>query len=491
MSYTRITPLPDDHQRLASAELPALVGIWHERRHALEEEGRLGPFLTRLKREWAIETGLIERLYTWDRGVTEVLIEQGIDASIITSRTGYDRDRAEQARHLVLDQENVVEGLFEFVKGGRPLSEHYVRSLHQALTVNQASTPALEVATGRIVEVELRRGQYKQLANNPRRPDGTVHEYCPPELVTDEMQALVQGYLATEGVASEVLAAWLHHRFTQIHPFQDGNGRVARALATLVFLKAELFPLVVRDSDRGRYIDALEDADEGDLQPLIALFARRQRDVILGALSAERAVEARAARHAIIADALAQLTQRQAVRDAEMRRVFDASADLHDVTSKRLAAVAAELDAELRLLTPRDESKPYNAESKGSTDETRHWFRNQLIETARALGYWADLDTEHRWSRLSLQTGVVFELVVSLHGLGRDFAGVLVASAFVDTRYQDEGGAAVTTDARPACVEPFQFNYLEAVDVTKTRFDAWLEDVITIAMEEWRRSLSG
>ena len=38
------------------------------------------------------------------------------------------------------------------------------------------------------------------------------------------------------GVPLEVEAAWLHHRFTQIHPFEDGNGRVARALASLVFI---------------------------------------------------------------------------------------------------------------------------------------------------------------------------------------------------------------------------------------------------------------
>ena len=42
----------------------------------------------------------------------------------------------------------------------------------------------------------------------------------------------------------EVEAAWLHHRFGQIHPFQDGNGRVARALATMIFLRAGFVPLV-------------------------------------------------------------------------------------------------------------------------------------------------------------------------------------------------------------------------------------------------------
>ena len=65
------------------------------------------------------------------------------------------------------------------------------------------------------------------------------------------------------GVAPEVEAAWLHHRFTQIHPFQDGNGRVARALATLVMIRAGWFPLVVTDAGRADYIEALEIADGG------------------------------------------------------------------------------------------------------------------------------------------------------------------------------------------------------------------------------------
>lgn len=37
--------------------------------------------------------------------------------------------------------------------------------------------------------------------------------------------------------------------FAQIHPFIDGNGRVARALSSAVFLKAGYLVLVVRDED--------------------------------------------------------------------------------------------------------------------------------------------------------------------------------------------------------------------------------------------------
>ena len=106
------------------------------------------------------------------------------------------------------------------------------------------------------------------------------------------MERLIGMYRNAEpSYPPEVKSAWLHHRFTQVHPFQDGNGRVARALASLVFLREGLFPLVIRESDRQEYIGALEAADAGDLSQLINLFARRQRDAILKALGLEQQVQ--------------------------------------------------------------------------------------------------------------------------------------------------------------------------------------------------------
>ena len=72
----------------------------------------------------------------------------------------------------------------------------------------------------------------------------------------------------------EVEAAWLHHRFAQMHPFEDGNGRVARALTVAVFLRGDYLVLVIRDEEhRDPYLDALEAADDGDLEALVDLFA--------------------------------------------------------------------------------------------------------------------------------------------------------------------------------------------------------------------------
>ena len=62
-----------------------------------------------------------------------------------------------------------------------------------------------------------------------------------------------------------MVVAWLHHPFAQIHPFADGNGRVTRALVTWHLVQHDHLPIVVTRDDRGDYIDALETADDGNL----------------------------------------------------------------------------------------------------------------------------------------------------------------------------------------------------------------------------------
>ena len=81
MSYVW-TPIEDyeSHDVLAHKELGALAEVWRERRQQRATQREYRDFEQRLKREWAIETGLIERLYTLDRGITQLLIEHGIQA---------------------------------------------------------------------------------------------------------------------------------------------------------------------------------------------------------------------------------------------------------------------------------------------------------------------------------------------------------------------------------------------------------------------------
>ncbi|WP_254444837.1 Fic family protein [Anabaena sp. UHCC 0187] len=176
--------------------------------------------------------------------------------------------------------------MFDFVGGQRNLSTSYIKQLHQVLTQNQDNTEALVPSTGEIIRVSLISGDWKRQPNNPIRPNGIIHEYCPPEQVASEMDRLIELHHQhrNQQIPPEVESAWLHHRFTQIHPFQDGNGRVARCIASLVFIQAGWFPLVLTRDDRADYIAALEQADQGDLSKLINLFAKSQKQVFLRSL---------------------------------------------------------------------------------------------------------------------------------------------------------------------------------------------------------------
>ena len=77
-------------------------------------------FNARLAREWAIETGVIENIYQIDKGVTVVLIEKGIEASLIPY--GASDRPAEEVVRIIRDHQDALDGLFAFVKQERRLS---------------------------------------------------------------------------------------------------------------------------------------------------------------------------------------------------------------------------------------------------------------------------------------------------------------------------------------------------------------------------------
>lgn len=70
-------------------------------------------------------------------------------------------------------------------------------------------------------------------------------------------------------------AAWLHWAFARIHPFRDGNGRMARLLQDYVLLMEGYVPAPLQSEDReGGYYAALEAADQGGGRPLLEIVAK-------------------------------------------------------------------------------------------------------------------------------------------------------------------------------------------------------------------------
>jgi len=89
------------------------------------------------------------------------------------------------------------------------------------------------------------------------------------------------------------LSAMIHHKISHIHPFADGNGRLARLIMNLLLMQ-EGFPLVViLNVDRKKYYNALSKADKGDYIPFVRFIAQateRSLNIYLKTLSSKRSV---------------------------------------------------------------------------------------------------------------------------------------------------------------------------------------------------------
>ena len=479
-----IEDLPDDVEQLYSNELQSLSAIWRDQSENLKESDALQKFNGELGRRWAIETGIIENLYTIDRGTTELLIAQGIQASLIPH--GSTDKPVEEVVALLEDQESVLDTIFDFVKQNRSLSTSYVKGLHQMMTANQKSVEVADTQ-GNSFQTELLRGAWKKQTNNPRRPNGKIHEYCPPEHVASEMDQLIkmhENHVVLD-VPPEVESAWLHHRFAQIHPFQDGNGRVARALASLVLLRAGWFPLVIDRDIRNEYIDALELADAGDLSGLVNLFTSGIKKSFRQAISiSEDLLDKEQARDQIIQSARDRIEARHIKKLEALQRVFDISKTLEELTLRELHVVRPEIEEIVRLDNPE-----YFCSCEMSSDANNNHFHNQIVKIARKHKYFSDTGTYRAWVRLEVKEAKQTELVFSFHGVGTDFVGVMAVSAFAQFKDISEEGPSAYDEPHSICRELFQFSYNESEVEVKNRYLKWLHEAINAGLEEWRRGL--
>ena len=285
-------------------------------------------------------------------------------------------------------------------------------------------------------------------------------------------------------VPSDVQAAWLHHRFSQIHPFQDGNGRVARAIASFVLVKDGLFPLVVTRDDKAVYLDALESADAGDLKPLVDLIAKLQITQFRKATSISEAILVQDDVDSALNSLLKAADKIARDKLAELRGVFDLAHQLEHALDDRLTALRPSLLKGLKRADSTASVFITRAESG-----TEHYFRAQIFENAKLhLHYFADFAEYRSWIALNLFWYRRAKIVFAFHGIGKPFNGSLICAPFLDLRDIDEEEHVQTTTV-PLTEEGFVFFYNENKDRLLSRFVPWRERVLNVAIKELTRNL--
>lgn len=170
--------------------------------------------------------------------------------------------------------------------GGKTLREHLeatnnaqgydliVRLAREQAPINHVTVQQIhEMVTRGILESAGRyRTRNVRITGAARSPADWSH-------IVREMDDLIAEVVKKDRPVVE-MAAYLHHRFVLIHPFVDGNGRVARLLSNLYLMKNGYPPIVLSQKNRQQYYRALREADSGDLTVFTIFIARAVNDAL-------------------------------------------------------------------------------------------------------------------------------------------------------------------------------------------------------------------
>jgi Fic family protein len=164
---------------------------------------------------------------------------------------------ARRAKAEVLNYLRVLEHIDTYTESGR-LTEAGILRLHRDITRDTLEDPAMEGAF-RHVRVVVGNRRTKEVVYSP-----------PPAKEVVPLMAALLAWLNAEsvrGLHPVLVAGIAHYELVRIHPFVDGNGRTARALATLILALHEFdikrfFTLDdFYDSDRPAYYTVLRNTN--------------------------------------------------------------------------------------------------------------------------------------------------------------------------------------------------------------------------------------
>lgn len=158
-----------------------------------------------------------------------------------------------------------------------PLNETKIKNLNEIILVKPFWKEAI-TSDGQQTRRLIKVGDYKDFPNSVRLSNGEIFEYASVADTPIMMGELIEWFKKEEEkkeLHPVELAALLHYKVVRIHPFDDGNGRIARLLMNYVFLKNDLPWVVIKSADKRNYLTALNKADTGDINAFIDYIAEQ------------------------------------------------------------------------------------------------------------------------------------------------------------------------------------------------------------------------
>lgn len=145
----------------------------------------------------------------------------------------------------------------------RGLNEGFIRELNKTILVQNYWKDA-QTPNGKPTRIEVKVGEYKSRPNSVITSTGEIFEYASVEETPSLMSDLVCWYNEEEKKGELLpieLAALLHYKYIRIHPFEDGNGRIARLLVNYVLYKYDYPMIIIKSDDKKNYLRILHNCD--------------------------------------------------------------------------------------------------------------------------------------------------------------------------------------------------------------------------------------
>lgn len=220
-------------------------------------EERMGKLMQKLRLDWNYHSNSIEG-NTLSASETKAFILFGI-----TAKGKPFRDYIEMRGH-----NEALKKVEEIVHKDISITETLIKDLHKLILVEAYSDS----------EAEINPGHYKTRPNYLYSTEGERVDFAMPNEVAEKMNRLVNwlnNHLdppkrkKKQYDAHPLLIACIFHlEFIRIHPFGDGNGRLARILMNLILMTCGYVPSIVRLEKRKDYYGALNLSEVDNISPL-------------------------------------------------------------------------------------------------------------------------------------------------------------------------------------------------------------------------------
>ena len=237
------------HQQLQSAK-EARPNLW-------------STIIAKLRVDWTYNSNTIEGS-TLSRGETHFFLTEGLTVEGKPLKDFIDAQNHAEA----------IDFLHQVVANQRPVTQGLIKEINGLLLYGTKYTEAMN-EQGQRIKKKAHPGEYKKQPNHVVQADGSIHWYVEPLQVADQMEFLVQWLNDNIDLHHPVIiSAIIHYNLVRIHAFDDGNGRGSRILMNLILMNKGFFPAVIRTEKKRFYLDALKQADEGDISAFIRFIAQ-------------------------------------------------------------------------------------------------------------------------------------------------------------------------------------------------------------------------